>query len=167
MAYADADDMTARFDVRIIADLLSDNGEPVVDISQSPVLWAALDDGAGEIDSALTVANLYTPADLAALEGDSLALLKRINCGLAMSHLMERRQENIGSERIEAARLAAHQFLERLRKGERVFACVAENRDAGLPTVDGPSTVDYEKLNTVVDHCRGQFYPRRRLPIGR
>jgi len=167
MAFDSAADLAARFDERIIADLASDTGEPVADITSDTKVTVALEDGAGRIVSALTVARMYDPDDLAALTGYSLALLKRINCELAMSYLIGRRQDNFGDESYQKIQESAEDYLERIRKGERLFDIEAA-KDAGLPEVDGPSTVQYRKMNLIPDRT-SNFYPERatRLPLGR
>jgi hypothetical protein len=37
--------------------------------------------------------------------------------------------------------------LDRLRKGERLFPSIDAAREAGKPSIDGPSALDYERLN--------------------
>jgi hypothetical protein len=111
---------------------------------------------------------MYSAADLAGLTGNSLALLKRIVCGLAMGYLWARRHADMGNQEIHAAQQEAEDFLDRLRKGERLFQSVEAARTSGKPTIDGPSSVDYDRLNMIPERAHG-FYPRRatRLPIGR
>lgn len=167
MSYASPADLTARFDENTIKDLASDTGEPVADITNDQKVLAALADASGRIDSALTVSRMYTPVDLAALTGNSLALLKRIVCSLAMAYLIERRPEKYGGEGVSAAKKDAEEFIDRLRKGERLFDVEAA-KDAGLPEIDGPTTTTYRELNLIPDRTRN-FYPVRadRLPLGR
>ncbi len=168
MAYASATDLLARFDERTIADLASDTGEPISDFENDTKISAALDDASGKIDSALTVAQIYLPSELAELTGVSSALLKRITCELAMVFLIRRRQENLTDDALTQIGVQAEEYLDRLRKGERVFGDSEANQKAGLPTVDGPTTIDYQQLNLLPDRTRN-FYPQRatRLPLGR
>lgn len=168
MAYASADDLVYRFDERVIKDLLSDHGIPVESLDGNPVLETALEDASGRIDGAIQVAKQYTAVDLAGLTGNSLALLKRIVCEIAMSFLIGRRPEMFGGERWLALQKSSEEYLDRLRKGERLFPAVADNLDAGLPEVDGPTASEYNTLNLLPDRTR-RFYPLRgtRLPIGR
>lgn len=160
--------MAARFDERTLRDLASDTGEPVADLASDGKIGVALEDASGRVDSALTVANLYSADDLAGLTGNSLALLKRIVCGIAMGYLWSRRHADVGNQDLHAAQQEAEEYLDRLRKGERLFASVAAARDAGTPEVDGPSALDYENLNLLPDRTKN-FYPARatRLPVGR
>ena len=90
MAYADADDLAAFFDVRIIADLVSDSGVANEAWKNSSIITQMLATASGRIDSALTVANYYLTDDLEDLTGNSLALLKEICCTLAMAGLVKR-----------------------------------------------------------------------------
>lgn len=168
MAYANALDLTSRFDERVIKDLLSDEGVPVESVAGNLKLDAALGDASGRIDAALLVAGQYSADDLDGLTGNSLALLKRIVCELAMSYLMGRRPEVFGGDRYEALQKSAEDFLERLRRGERLFPSVADNITSGLPSVDGPSATEYQTLNLLPDRTK-RFFPVRatRLPIGR
>lgn len=167
MAYATAADLTARYDSRMVADLASDSGNPVGNVSTDTNVQASLDDASGMVDSAVTVARVYLLTDLTALTGTDQSLLKRITCDLAIYYLMSRRPEKLGSSELKEQFEKADVFLEMLRKGARVFA-VEGNLDAGLPTVDGPRASTYERLNLIPDRTRN-FFPARgsRLPRGR
>lgn len=167
MSYADSADLTKRYDSRTLADLASDTGTPEGDLSTSDRVSTALEDASGRIDAAVMQGRMYEADDLAGLTGNSLALLKRIACELAVAYLMSCRPERFGAEEIAAAGKAAEDYLERLRKGERLFV-VEKVQDAQLPTIDGPTAVDYNRLNMIPERCHG-YYPRRstRLPIGR
>ena len=162
MAYAASTDLTARFDERVIADLASDSGEPVGDLSSDATVEAALDDASGRIDAAVTVAQHYTPTQLAALTGTDLALLKRLTCELAMLFLMGRRQESWLGNDYERLEKRVEDQLDRLRRGERLFGLEA-NRNAGLPTIDGPTTTQYDNLHLLRGRVHN-FYPERVLP---
>lgn len=164
--------MQVFFDETVLGDLLSDDGTPVApgELAENAKLLAILDAAAGRIDSAATVARLYDPADLAALAltpSPASALLKELNCTLAMARLLKRRAGSRHQEEFEDAVKDAEEFLERLRKGERVFGLEA-NREAGLPTIDGPTAIDYQRLNLLPDRTL-HYYPARanRLPLGR
>lgn len=166
MAYASSTDMTARFDSREIGDLLSDSGTPVDegDFGDNSKLTAILDDASGEIDAALLVANRYLPADLSGLTGNSLAHLKRITCEIAMRLLLGRRPA-YNPELLESMEKRVNGLLDRLRKGENVFN-LADQKDAGTPTIGGLSTVDTLNLNLLRDRTQN-YYPQRRLPNNR
>lgn len=167
MSYADPSDLACRFDEQTLKDIASDTGEPVADITGDTNILAALEDASGEVDAALQVAKTYSAADLAALTGNSLGLLKRIVCEKAMVFLLARRPEKFASDFFEAMYKRSEDYLERIRSGTRVFD-VDNNKDAGLPTLDGPHTVDWQNLNLITARTRN-FYPnyKERLPLGR
>lgn len=167
MSYATPADLAVRFDESTISDLASDTGEPVADISTDTNVLAAMEDASGRVDAALLMARMYSPADLGALTGNSQGLLKRIVCELAMAFLIERRPEKFNGDRPENVRRAAEDYLDLLRRGERIFN-VEGVKDAGLPEIDGPTVTQYNRLNLLPDRTRN-YYPRRgkRLPIGR
>jgi len=169
MPHATASDLTARYDVRTIRDLASDTGTAVAAdaLAADPTVAAALLDASGRMDAAVLVGRMYTAAQLAALTGNSLALRRRICCDLAMGYLIARRPEKYGAESLKAVQQAGEEYLERLRKGERIFE-VAAVQDAQLPEIDGPTTTQYSTLNLLPDRTRN-FYPSRasRLPTDR
>ncbi len=167
MAHATPADLTDRFDARTIADLASDTGEPVENLNTDAKVLAALDDASGRFEAAVLVSNLYSTTDLSGLTGNSLALKKRIVCDLAMVNLLRRRPERFGAEAIKAAEDSGEAYLEMLRKGQRLFDVDAA-QDAGLPDIDGPTTIQYSTLNLIPDRTKN-FYPFRatRLPTDR
>jgi phage gp36-like protein len=167
MAYATPQDLTHFYDESIVADLVDDGGEGVADLKTNPTLLALLDSASGRVESACSVASLYSPEDLAALSGTSKALLTELVCDLAMIRLLRRRQTT-KYEELRNQIQDAEEYLDRLRKGERIFGGMAEVREAGLPAIEGPSIATYERLNLIPDRTRN-FYPHRssRLPIGR
>ncbi|MEK9810000.1 MAG: phage protein Gp36 family protein, partial [Candidatus Nanopelagicales bacterium] len=93
MAYAAASDMQLRFDERTLAELVSDTDVAIdtADLATDTKLAAALDDASGVIDAALLTGGRYSAASLSGLTGNSLALLKRLCCVLAMTFLRQRR----------------------------------------------------------------------------
>lgn len=167
MAYADSDDLIARYDERTVSQLASDDGDPVETLSSDAKITAALSDASGEINSAVMVSDNYTAAELAALTGDDLEFLKRITCDLAMGFLMARRPEKYADDAIENITGRACKALEMLRTGKRIFN-IQSSKDAGVPDVDGPSLATYDRLNMIPDRVNN-YYPGRgtRLPIGR
>ncbi len=167
MAYASPGDLVDRYDERTISELLSDTEEPVADITSNDKLLAILAGASGRVDAALLVSGNYTTDELTSLTGNSLALLKDIVCDLAMGRLLRRRPEKIGADSIAAASQDAEDYLDRLRKGERLFD-VGSHVDAGQPEVTGPTTLDYARLNLIPDRTKNFYPPRsKRLPIGR
>lgn len=169
MAHAVAADLIARYDTRTIQDLASDTGTQVAaeDLGSDDNVTAALEDASGRMDAAVLTGRMYTPDQLSALTGNTLALRKRICCDLAMAYLMGRRPEKYGAESLKAMQQAGEEYLERLRKGERLFHVTAV-QDAQLPDIDGPSVIQYETMNLIPDRTKN-FYPSRpsRLPTDR
>lgn len=165
-AYAEPADMIARYDVRTLGDLVADDGTRVdaTTLLTDDNLQAALDDASGEFEAAMQQLRRYTPAELAALTGNSLALRKRIVCKLAMGMLWERRQY-IDLEKAEEAMDAARKIMERLRKGEILFDVTA-NVEAGVPEAVTPTVQSIRLQNLIVDRSRGRngYYPARVLP---
>lgn len=170
MAYATGDDLAARKDINTICDLASDDNAPVDigNVNTNANILAALADASGEVDSALLVGGIYTPADLASLTANSAAKLKRITCEIAMAFLFARRPK-YDEDGYDKALERAEKWLERLRKGERVFEVTDEDpADGTLPSIDGPTVATYDRLRLMVDRTKN-FYPNRgqRLPEGR
>jgi len=163
MAYASADDLAIFFDARILQDLVSDTGDPDPVWKTNAKLTTILASASGRIESACTVAQHYLVADLAALTGNSLALLKELTCTIAVALLIARRGGKYSEEYKEKI-AAAEEFLDRLRKGERVFG-IEDNQEAGMIAIEGPTIVTYTKLNLIPDRTK-HYYPTReqRMP---
>lgn len=167
MAYASAADMIVRYDVRTLGDLLTDDSQrqSPAQVLASDTLTAMLADASGEIDAALRVGQRYTAANLAALTGNSLALLKRITCQIAMRMLWERRPylNEVQEQARDESQDKSRRMLEKLRKGEAIFD-IADVPDAGLPSHDQPQLSVINLLNLTVDRARRGYFPARRLP---
>ena len=166
MSYITIQDIFDRYDKEDVRQLLSDNPQPAetVDLASNPptILLSLIQDAAGIFEGYLFRGNRYLVTDLEGLTGNSLALLKRINCDLFMWLLMQRRPDR-EPERIEAQEAIAMKNLRALAKGEAIFGIPAV-AEAGTQHLTGPTVVDIQNLNLVVDHCRPHYYPRRRLP---
>jgi phage gp36-like protein len=167
MAYATVDDFVAAFDEQTLRDLASDTGIPVESLSTSTAVTTALDAGAGRIEAACLVGEMYTDSDLTALTGNPAALLKRLNSEAALLYLIARRPEKYGSDYFKALDERLEKYLTQLRAGDRLFPTDAAV-SAGLPEIDGPTAVTYERLNMITSRTKN-FYPSvgQRLPIGR
>lgn len=168
-AYASYLDLVERCDERVLTDLASDDNEPEADPVNNTKITGALDAASGMIEAACFTAELYTPDQLNALTGNAEALLKDIVCQLALVRLIRRRPEKYAADDVSAMREEAEEYLDRLRKGERLFWSIdGTQAGAGLPTVNGPTAITYARLNMLPDRTKN-FYPARitRLPIGR
>lgn len=166
MAYATVHQLLTRFDRRDLGDLASDDDNRVgpEDLADHPRLQAALDDASGDIDAAMVVAGRYDVADLAALTGSTLNHLIRMTCDIAAAYLMTARLGD-DPEKIAKRLEVAEAHLEKLRQGTNVFN-LADNVDAGLPAVDGPTSLAIENLYLVRDRTLHTF-PRRYFPDNR
>lgn len=168
MAYATAAQMITRYDARTIGELVADDGTRVTGATllADPNLAVALDDASGQIDAALMQSNRYSADDLSGLTGNSAAHLQRITCDLAMGYLYARRPM-YDVDSYQKFMELGNKILTQLRKGENVFN-LSSQKDAGTPSVDGPTTVDYARLNLLPDRIK-HFFPSRgsRLPTNR
>lgn len=166
MAYASAADLILRKDVRVLGDLVADDGTRVAagSLAANAVLAAMLDDASGEIDASLRQGDKYTVANLAALTGNSLAHLKRITCDIAFWLLWERRPTYGDEEMRDDVWQRAKRALDALKAGREVFD-VAENVDAGNADLETPSFAQIQQQNLIVDQARGPYYPQRLGPI--
>ena len=164
IAYAD---LTAFADEQTVKDLLSDDGDYAGDPASDTKLLMLMAAASGQVEAACGVSNMYTPEELAALEDNTLALLKQITSALCLVMLVRRRPEKFGSEYWAAVEERTEKYLDRLRRGERLFDD-ANRRAAGVPTIDGPSAATMSYLNLIPSRTHN-FFPNAgtRLPIGR
>lgn len=166
MAYATADDMRARFDERSLAEIVADDNSAVDlgDLSTDTNMLAALDDASGMVDAALLTGGQYTPANLSALTGTSLALLKRLTCTQAMLFLKQRRGGGYPSEMeaIERDQKWVDDMLTRLKRGANVFN-VAEVLDAGVAEREVITVNSVDRAQLMRDRTQN-YYPKRAFP---
>jgi len=124
-------DMLERFDYRLISQQLSDSNVPYTSaqLLTSQQLTNIITDGEGLVISALYVAYKYTAADLAALDTDSLLVLKRIIADIAFIYICSRRGYDYKAKMplVEDS----YEQLQKLRNGERVLN-IPGNEEAGL-----------------------------------
>ncbi len=168
-AYALGSNVIQWFDRNTVSDLLSDTGDPVPDPASDSTLAEFLQAASGQIEGACSVSGLYTPTQLAALTGNALSLLHRLVCTLAMVMLAQRRPEKFSSEYWQDREKWVEDYCDQLRKGQRLFDDPSHTKaEAGLPSVDGPSAIEYQRLNLIPDRTRN-YYPSRvsSIPLGR
>jgi len=156
---ASVQDLIDRFDSRLLADLARDDGLPEADLSNNPRILSALRDASGEVRSAILQGKRYTMDDIAALEEDDAAFLKRLVCTRAVLNLAAARVSVYGEENYRAAQEWVEEKLKQLARGERIFATPGA-QDAGLPKTEGPLLVEIQRMNLLVDRCDG-YYPHR------
>lgn len=165
-SYATPADLRSRHDVRVIGDLASDDGRRVHanDIDTNANVLTALADASGAMDAALLQGKRYSKADMEALTGESLSYRKRICCTIAYWYLFERRTWT-DDERYETAKDRGRKALELLRQGQHVFD-IESTKEAGLPSITGPTRVQFRDQNLLRD-VAWAVYPVRRLQRGR
>jgi len=166
--YATVADLLARKRVNTVNDLANDDGvrQSRIDLLTNPAITTALADASGAVDAAMLAGKLYTSAQLEAFTGNSLSHLKRITCDVAWAYMLERNPTD--PDEADKYRQLATTHLERLKAGDDVFGAATANINASTPTIDGPSAVDYERMNLIPERTRN-FYPSRssRLPSDR
>lgn len=130
MAFATIAEMIARYDERVLKDLVQDDNTRNPDISADPTIQAMLDDATGVIEASLR--RTYSNDQLAALTAANSAVLIRMNVDLAMGMLYERRFKGI-PDQIQGVIDRATDMLTSIRKGDLVLDD-AEARIASIPT---------------------------------
>lgn len=164
MAYADGDDLAARYDIDWIGDLATDNREHLARgaIANHPVVLAALDGASGQVQAALIQGGQYSTADLSGLTGVNKAYLADLVCGLAIIRLYERRAEAIPAN-AEASQQKWWSLIEKLEKGVNVFD-LPEQVDATIVDHTGPTAVQLQDRNDITVRCKLFPPPITRLP---
>jgi phage gp36-like protein len=170
-AYATAADLIDRHDSTLIGELIRDDHETSSpsEIEDSSVVEAVLVDASGQVEAAMLCGNRYSPEQLSDLEGNSLGLLKKIVCLIALAELLDRRP----GRHVEIAKHYNEQsraYLEDLRTGKNLFNLTDSeaNRTAANPSTSGPTVVDYKQLNLLPEQMVRHFPSRvGRLPYGR
>lgn len=170
-SYATVADLHDYFDWREIGDMISDDKDQIsaADQRDTANVYGAriaklLSRASGEIEGALLKGGRYTAADLSGLTGNSAAMLAGIVCEFVVLYLHERRPF-YKPEVLEKLRESTRARLKYLGSGDDIFGSVTKAVDAGMPTVDGPSTQDYIDLNLLPDRIK--YFPRRYLPNNR
>lgn len=169
MKYASPEDLADRCDIRVICQLATDSGAAISrsEMASDPVVITAIEDAEAEIESVLRRGGMYRLEDLETLEGAGLAKLKRITCTIAMSFLFERRP-GVHADMAKAYFDRSKQILKDLQQGTDTLG-LRRNEEAANPTVNGPTSLEYQTLNTIADRMAPRYLPRRetRLPLDR
>lgn len=164
MAYATGDDLLARYDARVLGDLIRDDGVRLSpsEIAGDMTVETALSSAEGELNSQVLKGNRYRVADLEALDGADADFLKDIVCTLAFFWLHRRRSWVEISDSMREARKMVNETLKALADGKAIFN-VEGTRNAGVAEVQAVSRVELERdWNLLRDVAAGKFYPRRR-----
>lgn len=134
-AYATATDMIARYDVRTLGDLLSDNENVRLTSAQvlaSTTLATLLSEASGEVEGVAFARRVYEPDDFAALTDNGLAKLAGVICAVCLQKCMARRPSRV--KELPQQMVLALADLERLRLGDHIFA-FSETADAGAEVI--------------------------------
>lgn len=164
--YAEPADLAARFDIRTIGQLCTDDGQ---ELSRSAVIdhinvKSALDDASGRVEAALRHGNRYTLVNLQTdLTDNSLAHLKSIVCTIAMTRLLRRRPGTF-TDLLQQLAAEAEDHLKQLSSGYDVFSIDA-NVAAGMISDDGNTNSENASLlnirNLISDNMIGRYFPHR------
>lgn len=157
--YALNSDFVTRYDMRPVADLLSDTGSPVApsQVLTNTVLTTILQDASADVDAALFRGNRYTPAQLTDLSATSATLLTRLVCDMAMLYL-KRRRGKFNAEADGKWAEAIEAKLESIRNGEN-YLMLAEQTEAIASTeqLDQPKLVRTQPMKSVFNMTRNYF----------
>lgn len=129
-------DLVAAYDYRWIGQNITDTGVPATEaqVLASTKLAGFIEEASEQIMGACAVAARYSLSDLETYGG---ALLRRITCDLVMGLILKRRvRANKDNEAFTAAYEEALNYLEQLRRGERIFYAVPNVPEAGLPATE-------------------------------
>jgi len=159
MSYATIAQLTTRYDVRKIGELISDTGSAVVpsDVLSNSIVQAALDDASARVLQFALIGQRYSEDDLNLLATNNDSALVRITCDLAMAFIVQRRLLDINTYPQVKEGLAD---LERLRNGEMMFN-VARDVAVGTATTGFPSVVQQSQTNSVTYEAQALFGPPR------
>jgi phage gp36-like protein len=163
--YAEPIDLAARFDIRTIGLLCTDDDQV---LSRSAVLdhanvKSALDDASGRIEAALIAGQRYSVEDLQMLTDNSVSHLKSIVCAIAMTRLLRRRPGTY-TDLLQQVSNEAEEQLATLSKGLDVFSLDAQ-LSAGLAGDLGNRNNEHASLlnlrNNMSDNLIGRVFPHR------
>ena len=158
-SYADGDDLLARADANVIADLCQDSGvRPARDeLAANPIVLVALADASGKVDVSIRRGGRYTSDDVTGLSGNSLAHLKRVVCTIAMSYLF-RRRPGLYSDLAKSFQEESTAYVEALSDGHDIFD-VDDAQAAAHPKFSGPLLVHQSHLNQLLPDRAARYYP--------
>lgn len=171
-AYCSVSRFFETFDFRLVADLVRDsNGSAptraaLLDSTsvEGAVVLSALKAGAGLLEAGCLQGKRYTPDDLASLTGVSKTHLERVNAGLALQAILDRRPTaSVRTETLSTV-TEANKMLDRLRSGEDCFGFVETQEAAqqmeGLRLADAPQSVIDNSVVSVASRYFGNRTPR-------
>lgn len=167
MSYSTPAEFKQRYDLRLLGDLVADDGTQVssAGLDADAVLQTCLDDAQGAIQAALLRGKLYSTDDLSHLTAPSSNYLKRMECDIALRYLYDRRVYSKPSEELDKIEDRAQKHLKALQNGESIFD-VARNSPAQTVQTTGPTTVQLENLYSVRRRTQ-HYFPQTPMPGNR
>jgi len=164
MPYANANDFLQRYDVRLIGDLVSDDGTRVNpgDLPNHTVVLAVLNDASATVDAAVYVGNRYTPDQLANLSDTAAAFVRRLVCDLALIYI-KRRRGRFDPEKDAALLREVNDTLAGLRDGKDLLLLTGQT-EASASTIElvRPELISVNRPRTIQNETRN-YYPNPRL----
>jgi hypothetical protein len=156
-ARATGAELVARYDIRLIGDFATDEGEPLdpAAVPTHPNVIVALEDATGEFEAAVLSGDRYTLAQLDSLAGNTRNHMVRIICSIAMCCLFDRRPE-IESETTKAIRERADKFIKALNNGDNILG-IAEIVEAGTIKDVHISAVEVDNRNLLPSRMNRYF----------
>lgn len=160
MTYAAPADLLTRYDARLLGDLVSDSGSPVVAdaLPSHPVVHAVLADASAAIDAAVSVGNRYTPAQMASLSDTAAAFVRRLTCDLALLYV-KRRRGRFDPEKDGALLKEVNETLQSLRTGNDLLLLDGQSQ-APASTIElvKPELVPLQRPDTIRRRTHN-YYP--------
>ena len=164
MPYATPADLIERFDARIIASVVLDDGstENVALLPANTKVLNALSEASGDINTAILKGDRYQVSDLEALTGDDKQSLVGLCCVMAFLKLMRRRMYAADEQKKYAEMIRERdEMLKLLRDGSAVFNIQAAH-EAGLPDGSRFTRSNDLRRNYLSTQLAGKLFPHRR-----
>ncbi len=155
--YATGEEFLARYDARLVGDLVSDTGVNVQSAANNANLLALLEDASGAIDSAVYVGDRYTPLQMANLSDTAAAFCRRLCCDLTLIYL-KRRRGRFNKDTDGALQDEVDARLKALRDGEDLLL-LQDQTEAPASVVElvRPRLIGVNHATTIRDSTRNYF----------
>lgn len=157
-SFATPEEFLARYDVRLVSDLISDAGAPSVNAASDPNLQAVLDDATGAINAAVYVGNRYTPDQMANLSDTAAAFIRRLCCDLALIYL-KRRRGRFDPEKDGALLKEVNQTLQSIKAGDNLLLLEDQSQaPASVVELVRPQLIGVKRSTSIRASTRN-YYP--------
>lgn len=148
----------ARYDTRLISDLISDVGAPSVNAATDPNLLAALEDASSAINAAVYVGDRYTPDQMSRLSATAAGFIRRLCCDLALIYI-KRRRGRFDAEKDGALLKEVDDTLQSLRNGNNLLLLEDQSESpASVIFLDRPQLIGV-KRSTSIRASTKNYYP--------